>query len=57
MKSANKNGWLEKAGYPGETQIKRHILNYLEGGIESFLHKISIYEEALGVEIKKNHHE
>jgi len=47
MKSDNKHGWIETTGYPGEKRIKKHIINYLEGGKNSFLHKISIYKDAL----------
>lgn len=47
MVSDNQNGWIETTGYPGEKRIKRHIINYLEGGEESFLHKLNIYRDAL----------
>lgn len=53
MRSDNQHGWIETTGYPGEKRIKKHIINYLEGGKESFLHKISIYEDALGIHIDK----
>lgn len=53
MLSDNNHGWIETTGYPGETRIKKHIINYLEGGKDSFLHKLSVYEEALGINIKK----
>lgn len=49
MCSDNQHGWVETTGYPGECRIKKHIVNYLEGGIESFIHKISIYEDALDI--------
>ena len=49
MCSDNRHGWVETTGYPGECRIKKHIVNYLEGGIESFIHKISIYEDALDI--------
>lgn len=49
MCSDNQHGWIETTGYPGEKRIKKHIINYLEGGKDSFLHKISIYEDALGI--------
>lgn len=49
MRSDNQHGWIETTGYPGEKRIKKHIINYLEGGKDSFLHKISIYEDALGI--------
>lgn len=54
MESNGKNGWIKKTGYPGESRIKTEIINYLEGGKESFLHKIRIYEEVLN-EIKITH--
>lgn len=47
MNSDYIHGWIEKTGYPGETSIKKHIINHLEGGKESFKHKMKIYEEAL----------
>lgn len=47
MRSDNKHGWIEKTGYPSEKKIKESIINYLEGGKESFLHKINIYENVL----------
>ena len=53
MRSDNRHGWVETTGYPGEKRIKKHIINYLEGGKESFLHKISIYEDALEIHIDK----
>lgn len=53
MRSDNQHGWIETTGYPGEKRIKTQIINYLEGGKESFLHKISIYEDALGFRTKQ----
>ena len=53
MMSDNKHGWIETTGYPGENRIKEKIISYLEGGKESFLHKLSVYEEALGIRIRK----
>ncbi len=47
MESDNLNGWAAATGYPNEKNIKKHIINYLEGGIESFLHKCFIYDEIL----------
>ena len=47
MKSDDKNGWIEVAGYPSEAKIKKSIVNYLEGGVESFKHKVKIYNEIL----------
>ncbi len=47
MNSDNTHGWIETTGYPGEKKIKKHIINYLEGGKESFVHKMSIYDAVL----------
>lgn len=47
MQSDGKNGWIEAIGYSGEKNIKKRIVNYLEGGVDSFNHKIKIYEEVL----------
>ena len=47
MKSDDKYGWIEQRGYPGTTKIKKAIINYLEGGIESFKHKEKIYRKVL----------
>lgn len=47
MESDGIHGWIEATGYPGNIKMKRNILTYLEGGIESFKHKMQIYEEAL----------
>ena len=47
MESDGKHGWIKNQGYPGERAIKREILVHLEGGIESFKHKMKIYEEVL----------
>lgn len=44
MLSSDKHGWIETAGYPGEKKIKNHIINYLEGGKDSFVHNMRIYE-------------
>ena len=51
MDSDNLHGWVEKRGYPVEKCIKKQIIAHLEGGPESFLHKIRIYEDALGIKI------
>lgn len=53
MQSDNQHGWIETTGYPGEKRIKKHIINYLEGGEDSFMHKLSIYEDALGIKIQR----
>jgi len=53
MISDNKHGWVATTGYPVENRIKNHIINYLEGGKDSFLHKLTVYEEALGIQVKR----
>ena len=47
MCSDGENGWIERAGYPSEDTIKRDIVNYMEGGIDSFEHKIRVYQPIL----------
>lgn len=47
MKSDGEVAWIEQQGYPSEKKIKKAILNHLEGGIDSFKHKISVYSEVL----------
>ena len=49
MESNGVHGWVKKQGYPGEAIIKKEIINHMEGGIESFRHKMQIYKEALGI--------
>jgi len=47
MCSDNEHGWVETTGYPGEEKIKKYIINYLEGGEESFKHKMAMYKIVL----------
>ena len=47
MCSDGNNGWIERAGYPSEDAIKRDIVNYREGGTNSFLHKMKVYQPIL----------
>lgn len=47
MESDGVNEWIESQGYVSEKYIKNHIINQLEGGKDSFKHKMSIYETAL----------
>lgn len=47
MVSNGKNGRIDKVGYPSEDSIKKEIVNYLEGGKESFKHKMKVYESVL----------
>ncbi|QMV45241.1 hypothetical protein FPL14_28890 [Cohnella cholangitidis] len=46
MASDNEKGWVERCGYPSDPIIK-HIMNYLEGGIDSFRHKMTTYTTML----------
>lgn len=47
MESDNKHAWLSARGFPSEKVIVQHILNYLEGGKESFKHKALLYNDVL----------
>lgn len=47
MKSDGERAWIEQQGYPSEKKIKKAIVNHLEGGIDSFKHKMSVYKEVL----------
>ncbi|MFS0824344.1 Spaf_1101 family AAA-like ATPase [Bacillus sp. 1P02SD] len=49
LNSDNKKGWLECKGYQGNRRITKLILQYLEGGEESFRHKINTYDTILGI--------
>ena len=47
MQSDNVHGWIETMGYPSEERIKKKIINHLEGGNDSFAHKIEIYRNVI----------
>lgn len=47
MQSDGLNGWIQATGYPTNSKIKMHIINYLEGGGDSFKHKTFIYKDVL----------
>lgn len=47
MESDNEHGWVKAAGYPNEKRIIKHIINNLEGGVDSFEHKCFIYADVL----------
>lgn len=49
MESDGEHGWVEQCGYPSEDIIKKHIVNYLEGGQESFEHKVKIYKRVIDI--------
>lgn len=53
MVSDNNNGWIETTGYPGENRIKKTIINYLEGGMDSFIHKLNVYKDVLSIVKRK----
>ncbi|KON83788.1 hypothetical protein AF331_16635 [Rossellomorea marisflavi] len=43
LESNNENGWIANKGYPSDRKIAKLIINCLEGGIESFTHKMHTY--------------
>ncbi|MDR7246849.1 Spaf_1101 family AAA-like ATPase [Priestia megaterium] len=43
LNSDGNRGWVENKGYPTDKRITRLIINTLEGGIESFNHKMGTY--------------
>jgi len=43
MNSDGLKGWIEKTGYPSNKSVINHIINYLEGGQDSFRHKMKTY--------------
>lgn len=49
LKSENNKGWIEKHGYPSDKRITREIINYLEGGRDSFTHKYEMYKTILEI--------
>ena len=47
MNSDGDRGWIDTLGYTEEKRIKKHIVNFLEGGEESFIHKMNVYRPIL----------
>ena len=47
MLSDGAHGWIDIRGFTGESNIKKNIINYLEGGPESFRHKSFVYSDVL----------
>ncbi len=47
MESDGKHGWIKASGYPSESRIKKQIVVYLEGGVDSFKHKMHIYRDVI----------
>lgn len=48
LESDNSHAWIRSTGYPTEERVVASILNLLEGGKESFIHKEFIYKNILG---------
>jgi hypothetical protein len=49
LNSDNKRSWVEQKGYQGNPRITQLILQYLEGGEESFRHKMDTYNTILSL--------
>lgn len=49
LNSDNKRSWVEQKGYQGNPRITQLILQYLEGGEESFRHKMDTYNTILNL--------
>lgn len=47
MMSDNTHGWVECTGYPTQPRIVKRILQYLEGGKPSFIHRQHVYHREL----------
>ena len=47
MESDGEHGWVADRGYVTEKHIKNHIINYMEGGKDSFRHKMNVYKDVL----------
>lgn len=47
LKSDGEHGYILDCGYSDEKKIKKHIIDQLEGGIESFRRKYLIYKDLL----------
>lgn len=50
MESNNISGWVECTGYATESNITKQIINKLEGGKESFAHKMFLYSDVVDKE-------
>ena len=49
MDSDGEHGWIADKGYVTEKHIKNHIINYMEGGKDSFRHKMNVYKDVLNL--------
>ncbi|MBR0598107.1 Spaf_1101 family AAA-like ATPase [Sinanaerobacter chloroacetimidivorans] len=47
LESDNRNGWVKCKGYPAKSTIVMEIINHLEGGNDSFVHKYYLYKDYL----------
>ncbi len=47
MMSDNAHGWVDCTGYPTQPHIVKKILQYLEGGKPSFIHREHVYQREL----------
>ncbi len=52
LNSDNRKGWVEHKGYLGNQRVTKLILQYLEGGKDSFLHKMDTYNTILNLRQK-----
>ncbi|ELP1222610.1 hypothetical protein R1S95_001423 [Listeria monocytogenes] len=52
MDSNNNNGWCETKGYISNPQINGHVVNILEGGAESIINKMFLYQGKLKKKFK-----
>ncbi|OTN78279.1 Spaf_1101 family AAA-like ATPase [Enterococcus faecium] len=52
MNSDNNNGWCETKGYISNPRISGYVVNILEGGTESIINKIFLYQENLKKKFK-----
>jgi predicted ATP-dependent endonuclease of OLD family len=51
LNSDNQKSWVEQRGYQGNPKITKLVLQYLEGGQESFIHKMNTYNTILKIGI------
>lgn len=47
LESNGIHGWIMQKGFAADNKIKKYIISYLEGGMDSFNHKVSIYKNVL----------
>lgn len=54
MNSDNSNGWCETKGYISNPKIIGYVINILEGGTESIINKIFLYQTKLSKKFDEN---